>query len=410
MLQQTHVIVGASLAGASAAAALRKEGFEGRIILIGEEHHRPYERPELTKKYLRGEVAADELYVHDPGLYAEERIELRLGQRVERIHPGDREVVVDGEPLTFDRLLLATGAEPRALLIPGAGLDGVLAMRTVEDADRVRERAATADSIVVAGGGWIGSEVAASLRQLGRPVTLVLPEQVPLERVLGPEVGGAFLAAHERHGVRVVAGRRISAVEGRDRVSGVRLDDGSSIKADLVVVGIGARPRDDLAANAGIAHANGVLVDEHLQTSASGIFAAGDVASAFHPRYGQHIRVEHWDNAKRQGRAAASAMLGRGEPYARTPYFYSDQYELGMEYVGYAPSWDRVVFRGDPRDPAFLAFWLKGGLVVAAMHVNTWDATADLRKLVDAERPIDPGRLSDPERPLGHLLPDLAAA
>ena len=410
MLQQTYVVVGASLAGASAAEALRKEGFDGRIVLIGAERQRPYERPELTKKYLRGEVARDDLFVHDAGLYADARIELRLGERVERIDPRARELVVGGEVLAFDRLLLATGAEPRTLLAPGSDLDGVLALRTLDDADRLRERAESADSIVVAGGGWIGSEVAASLRQLDRPVTLVLPERVPLQRVLGEDIGRVYLGAHERHGARVVPGRRISAVEGRERVTGVRLDDGSSIRADLVVVGIGARPRDELAADAGIAHANGVLVDEHLETSAAGIFAAGDVASAFHPRYGQHIRVEHWDNARRQGRAAAANMLGHGTAYARAPYFFSDQYELGMEYVGYAPTWDRIVLRGDPAGGAFLAFWLRGGAVAAAMQVNTSDATPELRKLVASDARIDPLHLEDPKRPLAELLPRPAAA
>jgi 3-phenylpropionate/trans-cinnamate dioxygenase ferredoxin reductase subunit len=410
MLQHTYAIVGASLAGASAAEALRKEGFDGRIVLIGDEAKRPYERPELTKKYLRGEVAVDDLFVHSPGLYAEQQIDLRLGQHVDGIDLRERELIIDGEALPFDRLLLATGAEPRSLLVPGSRLDGVLALRTLDDADRLRARAQQAESIVVAGGGWIGSEVAASLRQLGRDVTLVVPEQVPMQRALGPEVGRVFGAAHERHGVRVIPGRRISGVEGESRVRGVRLDDGTSLDADLVVVGIGARPRDDLAAAAGIAHANGILVDEHLETSSPGIFAAGDVASAFHPRYAEHLRVEHWDNAKRQGRAAAANMLGRGSAYARTPYFYSDQYELGMEYVGHAPSWDRVVFRGDPAGSEFIAFWLKGGRVAAAMQVNTWDATAELRKLVDAEASVDSALLTDAGRPLSELLPRRAAA
>jgi 3-phenylpropionate/trans-cinnamate dioxygenase ferredoxin reductase component len=406
MLQHTYAIVGASLAGASAAEALRKEGFDGRIVLIGDEAKRPYERPELTKKYLRGEVAVDDLFVHSPGLYAEQQIDLRLGQHVDGIDLRERELIIDGEALPFDRLLLATGAEPRSLLVPGSRLDGVLALRTLDDADRLRARAQQAESIVVAGGGWIGSEVAASLRQLGRDVTLVVPEQVPMQRALGPEVGGVFGAAHERHGVRVIPGRRISGVEGESRVRGVRLDDGTSLDADLVVVGIGARPRDDLAAAAGIAHANGILVDEHLETSSPGIFAAGDVASAFHPRYAEHLRVEHWDNAKRQGAAAAKNMLGGAVPYARLPYFYSDQYDLGMEYVGYAGADDDVVIRGDLDAREFVALWVREGRVLAGMNVNVWDVNDDIQALIRSRAQVSDHDVSDP----GITLAELAGA
>jgi 3-phenylpropionate/trans-cinnamate dioxygenase ferredoxin reductase component len=403
MQHRTHVIVGASLAGASAAEALRKEGFDGRIILVGEEPHRPYERPELSKKYLRG-VPDTDVFVHPAQLYADAAIELWTGQRVDRIDVREREVTVDGDTIRFDRLLLATGAAPRTLSVPGGSLSGVVTLRTIDDADRVRDLAGAASSIVVVGGGWIGSEVAASLRRLGHEVTLVVGDETPLQRVLGPEVGSVYLDAHQRHGTRVVLGRRVVAVDGRERVTNVRLDDGRALAADLVVVGIGVRPRDELAAEAGLAIANGVLVDEHLETSEPGIFAAGDVASAFHPRYGRHLRVEHWDNARRQGRAAAANMLGRGTTYERVPYFYSDQYDLSMEYVGHASDWDRVVLRGDPAEGAFVAFWLRGGRLAAAMQVNTGDAMPHLRKLVAAEAAIGPGLLADVARPLGELV------
>jgi 3-phenylpropionate/trans-cinnamate dioxygenase ferredoxin reductase subunit len=296
MLQRTFVIVGAGLAGATAAEALRKEGFDGRIVLIGDEPHRPYERPELSKRFLRGEADVD-VFVHGPDVYANNGIELRLGQRVDRIDLREREVVVNGEPIPFDRLLLATGASPRRLLVPGGDLDGVVTLRTIDNATEIRERAARANSIVVVGGGWIGSEVAASLRQLGHEPTLVVADDVPLRRVLGPDVGAAFLAAHRRNGTKVITERAVSGLDGHDRVEAVRLDDGSVVSADLVVVGIGAQARDELAAASGIAMANGVLTDERLQTSGQGIFAAGDLANAFHPRYGGHVRVEHWDNA-----------------------------------------------------------------------------------------------------------------
>jgi 3-phenylpropionate/trans-cinnamate dioxygenase ferredoxin reductase subunit len=409
MQHRTHVIVGASLAGASAAEALRKEGFEGRIILVGEEPHRPYERPELSKKYLRGEPGTD-VFVHPPDVYADLAIELWAGQRVDRIDLSEREVIVDGDSIRFDRLLLATGAGARTLSVPGGTLDGIVTLRTIDDADRVRDLAGQATSIVVVGGGWIGSEVAASLRQLGRQVMLVVGDETPLQRVLGPEIGSVYLEAHRRHGARVVSGRRVVAFDGDKRVKAVRLEDGQALEADLVVVGIGARPRDELAAEAGLAIANGVLVDDKLATSEPGIFAAGDVASAFHPRYGRHLRVEHWDNARRQGRVAAGNMLGRATTYDRVPYFYSDQYELGMEYVGYAPDWERVVVRGDPGDGAFVAFWLRDGRVTAAMHVNTWDAMPHLRKLVGSEAAIDSGRLADAGRPLDDLIPTSAVS
>lgn len=409
MLQRTFVIVGAGLAGATAAEALRAEGFDGRIVLLGEERHRPYERPELSKRYLRGEGGLD-LFVHAPGTYAEAGIELRTGKTVERIDVAESQVIVDGEEVPFDRLVLATGAAPRRLLVPGAELDGVITLRTLDDAEQLRQRAASAGSIVVVGGGWIGSEVAASLRQLGHRPTLVVSQEAPLQRVLGPEVSAAFATAHRRHGTRVLAGRSVVAVEGRERVSRVRLDDGSAVPADLVIVGIGARARDDLAAGAGLAMADGVLVDERLETSVPGIFAAGDVASAFHPRYGEHVRVEHWDNAKRQGRVAAANMLGRAAMYDRVPYFFSEQYDLSMEYVGHAPAPDRVVFRGNPDDHAYLAFWLNGGRVVAGMQVNSPGATKHLRTLVSSDAAVDADHLADAARPLDELVaPPLAA-
>jgi 3-phenylpropionate/trans-cinnamate dioxygenase ferredoxin reductase subunit len=402
MRSQTFVIVGASLAGASAAAPLRKQGFDGRIVLIGEEDRQPYERPDLSKKYLRGEPDA-KLMVHEPGFYEEARIELIAGRAVDLIDSRRRQVVVGSDRIGFDRLLLATGASPRRLDIPGVELDGVMTLRTIDDADAIREWALNAESIVVVGGGWIGSEVAASLRQLERNVTLVTPMTVPLERVLGPEIGLVYHAAHLDHGVKVVTGVRMAAVMGSRRVRAIRTDDGQRIRADLVVIGAGAMPRTELAQTAGIAVDNGVLVDEHLETSVPGIFAAGDVANAMHPRYGRRLRVEHWDNAKRQGRAAAGNMLGKAKPYERIPYFYSDQYDLGMEYRGFAPRWDEVVIRGDQASGEFIAFWLLDGRVAAAMNVNIWDLGEDLDRLVSPGVRVDARRLADPTQPLTDL-------
>jgi 3-phenylpropionate/trans-cinnamate dioxygenase ferredoxin reductase component len=404
MATKTHVIVGASLAGASAAAALRKEGFDGRIVLIGEERERPYERPELSKGYLRGEAGKD-VHVHPESFYEEHGVELLTDTPVSELDVMKRQVRLGDDRIGFDRLLLATGAAPRRLAVPGSNLDGVVTLRTIDDADRLREQAAAADRIAVIGGGWIGSEVAASLRQLGHDVTMLLPTQNPLEHILGPELGDMYRQAHEEHGVRIVAGTTAIGFEGGTRVASVRTHDGRDIPADLVVVGIGAAPRVELAERAGLAVDNGVLVDERLETSVPGIFAAGDVANAVHPHYGRRLRIEHWDNAKRQGRAAAANMLGQAKPYDRIPYFYSDQYDIGMEYTGLASADDQVVFRGDRERREFIAFWLRDGGVMAGMNVNVWDVAAAIERLVASGVRADATRLADVARPLEELLP-----
>ena len=404
MATNTHVIVGASLAGASAAAALRKEGFDGRIVLVGEERERPYERPELSKGYLRGEAGKD-LHVHPESFYEERGVELLTGAPVSELDVARRHVRVGDDLIGFDRLLLATGATPRRLVVSGSHLDGIVTLRTIDDADRIREQAAAADRIAVIGGGWIGSEVAASLRQLGHDVTLLLPTQNPLEHVIGAELGGVYRRAHEEHGVGIVAGTTATGFEGGTRVAGVRTADGRTIPADLVVVGIGAAPRVELAERAGLAVDNGVVVDERLETSVPGIFAAGDVTNAVHPLYGRRLRIEHWDNAKRQGRAAAANMLGQAKPYDRIPYFYSDQYDIGMEYTGLASAHDEVVFRGDRERREFIAFWLRDGRVIAGMNVNVWDVAPAIERLVASGVRADVTRLADVRRPLAELLP-----
>ena len=404
MPAQTFVIVGASLAGAKAAETLRDEGFDGRVVLLGSESERPYERPPLSKDYLRGE-ADDKPYVHPADFYAEHEIELRTDTEVERIDPGAAEVsLAGGETLAFDKLLLATGAEPRRLALPGAELDGVLHLRSLADSEAISERIAAGATLVTIGGGWIGAEVAASARQKGCEVTILDMAQLPLERVLGPELGAIYRDVHSDHGVSFVGGVTIEAIEGTDRVTGVRLAGDRRIDADAVLVGVGVEPRVELAKAAGLEVDNGVLVDEHLQTSAPGVFAAGDVANALHPLYGDRIRVEHWANALEQGPAAARNMLGRDAPYDRVPYFFSDQYDVGMEYAGHATDWDEVVFRGDTAGREFIAFWLKGDAVVAGMNVNIWDVNEHLQALARARRPVDRGRLADPDVPLEELL------
>jgi 3-phenylpropionate/trans-cinnamate dioxygenase ferredoxin reductase subunit len=406
---QTHVIVGASLAGAKAAETLRQEGFDGRVVLIGAEDERPYERPPLSKDYLRGEVGREKVYVHEEGFYAEHDIELRLGREAVQLDTSAGELELDdGERLRYDRLLLATGSEPRRLAIPGGELDGVVYLRSVQDSDGLRERLDRGGAVVVVGAGWIGAEVAASARQRGLDVTVIEPTSVPLERVLGPEVGAIYRDIHADHGTKMLMGTGVEAFEGDDAIERVRTSDGRTLECDFAVVGVGVQPRIQLAAQAGLDVDNGVLVDEHLETSARGVFAAGDVANAHHPFYGERIRVEHWANALNQGPAAARNMLGRAVPYERLPYFFSDQYEVGMEYSGFAREWDRVVFRGDPTSREFIAFWLAGDRVVAGMNVNVWDVNETVQHLIRERAAVDDRRLADPDVPLDQLVAALS--
>ena len=402
---QTHIIVGASLAGAKAAETLREEGFAGRVVLVGAEDERPYERPPLSKDYLRGEVGREKVYVHDEDFYSEHDIELRLGTAAIDLNTSSNELTLDdGDRLSYDRLLLATGSEPRRLSIPGGELDGVLYLRSVHDSDALRERLDRGGAVVVVGAGWIGAEVAASARQRGLEVTVIDPASVPLERVMGVDVGAIYRDIHTDHGVEMLMETGVAAFEGDEAVERVRTDDGRLLDCDFVVVGVGVQPRIQLAAQAGLEVDNGILADEHLQTSARGVFAAGDVANAQHPFYGERIRVEHWANALHQGPAAARNMLGRAEPYDRLPYFFSDQYDIGMEYSGFARRWDRVVFRGDPASREFIAFWISDECVVAGMNVNVWDVNDPIRRLISERVTVDDRRLADPDVPIDQLV------
>ena len=404
MADQTFVIVGASLTGAKAAETLREEGFDGRVVLIGAEAERPYERPPLSKDFLRGE-ADGRPYVHDASFYAEQEIELRTSTTVERIDPAaSRVALAGGETLEFDRLLLATGAQPRRLRLPGADLDGVLSLRTIADSEAIADRFGDGRRLVTIGAGWIGAEVAASARQRGCDVTILEAAQLPLERVLGAELGAFYRDVHADHGVRFIGGAAVEAIEGDGRVAAVRLAGDRRIEADVVIVGIGVEPRTGLAEAAGLATENGILVDERLETSAPGVFAAGDVANAWHPLFGTRIRVEHWANALTQGPAAARSMLGRADAYDQVPYFFSDQYDVGMEYAGYVTDPDDVVLRGDPAGREFLAFWMHGDVVLAGMNVGVWDVNEDIQALVRARRPIDRRLLMDPGVPVGDLV------
>jgi len=395
-MSETHVIVGAGLAGAKAAETLREEGFGGRVVLLGAEPDRPYERPPLSKDYLRGESERDAAYVHPPDFYEQHDVELRTETVVEAIDLGAREVALEGgERIGFARLLLATGAEPRRL----PGVEGIHYLRDFRDSDALRAVLDQGGRMAVIGAGWIGCEVAASARQKGLEVTLIEQASAPLEGVLGRELGEIYAAVHRDHGVEVLTAATVEAIEG----GRVALAGGRAVECDHVVVGIGVAPRTALADAAGLEVENGILVDEGLRASADGVFAAGDVANAAHPLLGVRLRVEHWHNALEQGPAAARSMLGTGEPYDRIPYFFSDQYDVGMEYAGHATEWDEVVFRGDVDGREFIAFWLKGGRVLAGMNVNIWDVTDDIQALIRSRATVDPARLRDPDVELASL-------
>jgi 3-phenylpropionate/trans-cinnamate dioxygenase ferredoxin reductase subunit len=402
--KDTYVIVGASLAGAKAAEALREEGFDGRVVLLGMEAERPYERPPLSKDYLRGESEREKVYVHPAGFYDDNDIELRTSVEVERIDTGAREVeLAGGERIGYDRLLLTTGAEPRRLSVPGADLDGIHYLRELRDSDALAARLEDGGRVVVIGAGWIGAEVAASARQKGLEVALVEMAAVPLERALGPELGAIYAGVHRDHGVDLRTGVGLEAFEGDGRVERVRLADGSTLDCDFVAVGVGVVPRTGLAEQAGLSVDNGILVSQRLESSVAGVFAAGDVANAFHPFYGRKLRVEHWANALNQPATAARGMLGKPDAYDRLPYFFSDQYDVGMEYTGHATEWDEVVFRGDPGTLEFIAFWMRGGRVLAGMNVNVWDVTDAIKALILSRNEVVVERLRDPQVPLDQL-------
>lgn len=403
--EQTIVIVGASLAGAKAAETLREEGFGGRVVLVGDEPDRPYERPPLSKGYLRGESAFDEAAVHEAGFYAGQAIELITSTRVASIDLEARRVELDrGDSLGFDQLLLTTGAEPRRLRVEGADLAGIHYLRSRASCDALREALAQGSRVVVVGAGWIGTEVAASARQLGKEVALVEASSVPLERVLGAEVGAMFAELHADHGVELHLGTGVDRFAGGGSVEEVVLEDGSRIAGDVFVVGVGVTPRTKLAEAAGLAVDNGVLVDAHLETGVPGVFAAGDVANAEHPLFGGRIRLEHWAAALNQGPAAARNLLGAKVPYDAVPYFFSDQFDLGMEYNGLARRFDRIVYRGDRSRREVIVFWTDAGRVVAGMNVNVWDVSDDVAALVRSQARVDLDALADPEVPLSSLV------
>jgi 3-phenylpropionate/trans-cinnamate dioxygenase ferredoxin reductase subunit len=402
-----YVIVGASLAGAKAAETLRDEGFAGPIVLIGQEPERPYERPPLSKGYLLGKDEKSSIYVHDEGWYGEHDVDLRLSTEAVGIDRAAHRVhLADGGHLDYAKLLLATGSSPRVLPVPGVDADGVHYLRRVEDSERLRDTIAAVSRFAVIGAGWIGLEVTAAARNAGVEVTVLEALDLPLLRVLGPEVARVFADLHVAHGVDFRFGVTVEEIiSDAGRATGVRLADGTVIDADAVLVGIGAIPDIELARQAGLDVHNGVIVDSSLRSSDPDIFAVGDIARAFNPLLGRHIRVEHWANALNQPAVAAAGMLDRAASYAEPPYFYTDQYDLGMEYLGYVEpdDYDRVVFRGDVGAREFIAFWLADNRILAGMNVNVWDVTDQIKALIRAGRPVNPTRLANPEIPLDQL-------
>jgi 3-phenylpropionate/trans-cinnamate dioxygenase ferredoxin reductase subunit len=397
-MTETFVIVGAGLAGGGAAATLREEGFDGRLVLIGAEPQPPYERPPLSKEYLRGESSFEQVLFQPLDFYAENDIETRFGDRVTRVDAAAKVVELDrGERVAYGALLVATGGQNRRIPIPGIDLEGIYGLRTVADSDRIRAEISPGRKAVVVGMGFIGLEVTASLRQSGVEVAVVDRNAVPLRRVLGEEVGRVVGEIHRDHGTELIFEDKVAAFEGAERVERVTTRRGHRIECDFVVVGLGIEPVTDLLAGTGAQIDNGVVVDEYLRTGVDGIYAAGDVANHYHPVFERHIRVEHWQNALKQGPAAARNMLGENEPYGEIPWFWSDQYEHNLQYAGFHSEWDELVVRGSTEGRNFVAFYRKNGRVLAAVAIN---GGRDLRRsipLIKSQEEVAAATLGDPD-------------
>ncbi len=408
MGDQQFVIIGGGLAGAKAAEALRSEGFDGSVVLVAAEDSLPYERPPLSKGVLAGTDEDESIYVHDEKWYADHRVDLRRAVRALSIDRTDKSVSLsDGSSVGYDKLLLTTGSAPRKLKVDGADLDGVHYLRTKPNSDALRQALKTGGrNVVIVGGGWIGLEVAAAARGYDNTVTVIEPQPVPLRRALGDELGGMFAELHREHGVTLKLGAGVEEIVGEGgSVTGVRTDGGETVPADVVVIGVGARPMTQLAEEAGLEVDNGVLVDASLHSSDENIYAAGDVANAMHPLLDRRLRVEHWGNALSAGPAVAKSMLGQDVSYDHIPYFFTDQYDLGMEFTGDLAddSFDTITYRGDKEGREFIVFWTSGGRVLAGMNVNVWDVSDDIAALVKSGRSVDLQRLADPEVPLAEV-------
>jgi 3-phenylpropionate/trans-cinnamate dioxygenase ferredoxin reductase subunit len=397
------VIVGAALCGGTAAATLRHEGFDGELTLIGSESHPPYERPPLSKAFLRGEVPFEDALVRPEAFWPENGIEARLGVAATGLDTARRRVLTDGEEVPYDLLLIATGARNRRPPIPGLDLDGVLALRTVDEARRIQAEMEPGRRAVICGMGFIGSEVAASLRSRGLDVTAIDSGRAPLERVLGPEVAGVLGAIHRDHGVRIVGEDRVAGFEGGRRVERVLTAGGAALECDFTVVGLGVEPNVQIVQDGEVQIDNGILVDEWCRTNVEGVFAAGDVANHWHPVFGRRMRIEHWQNARLQGRAAALSMLGKGRPYDEIHWFWSEQFEDTLQYAGFHTEWDEIVVRGRLEDRDFTAFYVKDGLVPAAVSLNRPNDVRRAMPMIRSRRPVDLDGLRHDETDLATL-------
>jgi 3-phenylpropionate/trans-cinnamate dioxygenase ferredoxin reductase component len=400
----TFVIVGAGLAGAKAAEALRDNDFDGHVVLFAAEEHLPYERPPLSKEYLAGKKTLDDFTVDPAAWYRDHHVDLRLGTEVADVNAAEHTVTLpDGTTVGYDKLLLATGSASRRPPIPGADAQGVHFLRTIDEATALSAALTPGSTLAIVGAGWIGLEVAAGARGRGVNVTAVEAAHLPLLAALGPEVGEVFAQLHREHGVDLRLDQSVQEITtDNGAATGLRLKDGSTIAADAVLVAVGAAPNIGLAERAGLAIADGgVLVDASLRSSDPDIYAVGDIAAAQHPLFGVRIRTEHWANALKQPAVAVAGMLGQRATYDELPYFFTDQYDLGMEYVGHAPEYQRVVFRGDVAGREFVTLWLDAdNRVLAGMNVNVWDVLDDVKALIRSETPVDPQRIADPSQPL----------
>lgn len=391
-------VIGGGLAGGKTVEALREDGYTGEVVLIAAEPHLPYERPPLSKGYLAGDSTFEDTLVHSSDWYREHKVTVREGVRATKLDVAQHRVQLDdGSNLTYDKLVLATGSRPRPLPLPGADATNVLMLRTIEDATAIRATFGEKQRLVLIGGGWIGLEVAAEAREAGTEVTVLEYSSLPLLRVLGPQIAEVFVDLHRQHGVDLRTDARIAAIDSSGgRATGVRLEDGTVVPADAVVIGVGVDPNIDLAAKAGLAVDNGVLVDASLRTSDPDVFAVGDIANHDHPILGHRVRVEHWANALNQPAAAVATLLGTHTPYTELPYFFTDQYDLGSEYIGYASAESSVVVRGSLDAREFVAFWVApAGHIEAAMAVNVWDVIDEIKPLIISRRVVDTARLAD---------------
>jgi 3-phenylpropionate/trans-cinnamate dioxygenase ferredoxin reductase subunit len=404
-MQQKFVIVGASLAGGVAASTLREEGFDGEIVLIGAEQYPPYERPPLSKEYLRGEKPFENQLLKPSEFYAEQGIQAQFGMRARLLNPRAKVVELEnGNRLSYDKVLIATGARNRKLHVPGSDLEGIYDLRVVADADSIRAEGSRGRKAVLVGMGFIGSEVAASLRHAGVEVTVIEPFKTPLFRVLGEQVGRVIEEFQREHGVQMIFEESVAAFEGTTRVRRVMMSSGRSVDCDFVVVGVGVEPATGVVAGAGVKIENGIVVDEYCKTNVEGVYAAGDVANHYHPVFGRWIRVEHWQNAINQGRAAARNMLDRHEPYDDVHWFWSDQYDYNLQYAGFHMGWDELVIRGSLEQRKFVAFYLQDSRIAAAVAINRGKDLRRSMPLIKARIELDPGKLRDEDIDLRSLV------